>query len=267
MLEEKINKSKKIIAEAFLRYGTESLRVAWTGGKDSTLTTWLIRWVCKEKSKQIPRCFFINEGDIFEEIEKFVKDISKKWNLNVDYLHNKDVSLHSGGKLGRIVKVSDLNERNQAELRRIGFEEASFPYEPESFVGNHLMKTVALNVYLEEQDAKGFFEGIRWDEQGARQNEKYFSPRGDGRFVPDHVRICPILHFKERDVWDAIHKYSIPYCRIYKEGYRSLGARSTTRKTSDKPAWEQDLSQGTERNGRKQDKEKMMEKLRKFGYM
>jgi len=36
---------------------------------------------------------------------------------------------------------------------------------------------------------------------------------------------------------------------------------------SDLPAWEQDLENTEERAGRKQDKEKIMERLRKPGYM
>ena len=39
------------------------------------------------------------------------------------------------------------------------------------------------------------------------------------------------------------------------------------KKTSDKPAWEQDLDETPERYGRAQDKENIMEMLRKFGYM
>ena len=41
----------------------------------------------------------------------------------------------------------------------------------------------------------------------------------------------------------------------------------TTTKTSDLPAWKQDLESTTERSGRKQDKENLMEKLRDLGYM
>lgn len=166
-----------------------------------------------------------------------------------------------------MVRVADLSERNRAEIARLGLAEESFPYEPESFVGNHLMKTVTCNIYLEERGIKAFFEGIRWDEQGARSNETYFSPREATEFNPEHTRICPILHFTEKSVWETIHKYAIPFCSLYKQGYRSLGAQVTTMKISDLPAWQQDLERTTERGGRRQDKEGMMETLRKLGYM
>ncbi|MCW4020327.1 MAG: phosphoadenosine phosphosulfate reductase family protein, partial [Candidatus Bathyarchaeota archaeon] len=202
IVQEKVGRSKKIIDEAFERYSHQDLAVAWSGGKDSTLLLWLVRVVCLERSVPAPRCFCIDEGDMFDEVRAFIKEWSKKWGLKVDILHNADVSEAAGG-LGNAVKVKDLNERNQREVERLGYEEAEFDYEPESFVGNHLMKTVPLNIFLEKNRLKGFFEGIRWDEQGARANETHFSPRKGTEFNPEHMRIFPILHFTERDVWDA----------------------------------------------------------------
>lgn len=57
-------------------------------------------------------------------------------------IHNDDVSQAAGGELGATVQVADLNERNQREIERLGYEGDEFAYKPESFVGNHLMKTV-----------------------------------------------------------------------------------------------------------------------------
>ncbi len=159
--------------------------------------------------------------------------------------------------------MGSLNERNRKEIEKIGFDEKEFPFEPESFVGNHLMKTVAMNAFLEDYGIEALSTAIRWDEQEARIEETYFSPREN----PPHTRIQPILHFKERDIWDNIHKNNIPFCELYKQGYRSLGARCSTYKNSDMPAWEQDLENTTERAGRGQSKEEIMGKLRDLGYM
>jgi len=85
--------------------------------------------------------------------------------------------------------------------------------------------------------------------------------------VPEHTRIRPILQFTEKDLWDTYAAFDIPYCTLYEEGYRSLGAKTTTVKASDIPAWNQDLENTEERGGRRQDKEKAMERMRKLGYM
>lgn len=267
MLMKKLEDSKKVIREAFEKHPMEDLSIAWTGGKDSTLLLWIIRQICREDHLQLPKCFCIDEGDMFPEICEFLEQYSKEWNLTLDIVHNGDVSQAAGGKLGASVKVADLNQQNRAEIERLGYEEDEFEYEPESYVGNHLMKTVAMNDYLKDKGVKAFFEGIRWDEQQARSEETYFSPREATEFGPAHERISPLLHFTERDVWDATFAFDIPYCKLYAEGFRSLGARVTTARPDEKPAWEQDLENTSERGGRRQDKEGIMEKLRRLGYM
>lgn len=144
---------------------------------------------------------------------------------------------------------------------------AKFPFEAESYVGNHLMKTVVFNTYLEDNDVKGIFQGLRWDEQPARKNDEYVEEVTSSDLVPAHTRFRPILHFTERDIWDTTLHFNIPFCPLYKQGYRSLGAKTTSVKTTDIPAWEQDLEHTEERSGRRQDKEKTMDRLRKLGYM
>lgn len=266
-IQEKVEKSKKFIAEVLDKYDLKDIAVAWTGGKDSTLILWMIKEVCEEKGIPIPENFCIDEGDMFQEIRDFLDEWKEKWNVNLVMLHNDDVTQASGGKIGSLVKVADLNERNKKELERLGYDKDEFMYEAESYVGNHLMKTGAMNEYLDRKQLKGFFEGIRWDEQSSRAEETYYSPREATSCNPEHMRFCPILHFTEKDVWDAHFANDIPICKLYKEGYRSLGARGTTHKTTDVPAWKQDLANTTERQGRRQDKESLMDRLRKVGYM
>ncbi len=261
-LEEKIEYSKKVIKEAIEKFGTDKLAIAWTGGKDSTTMLWLFRETCKELGVQMPKCMFIDEGYVFEEIWDIVNRLKKEWNLNVEVAKNMDVS-DKAKNVGDMIKVSSLNERNRQEIAKLKYEEEEFPFEPESFVGNHLMKTVAMNGFLEKNGIQALSTAIRWDEQEARVEEAYFSPREN----PLHTRVQPILHFKERDIWDFIFKYNIPFCVLYKEGYRSLGAKGSTVKMSNLPAWEQDLENTTERSGRGQNKEEVMGKLRDLGYM
>jgi len=266
-LDEKIAKAKDVISEALDRYPLEKIAVAWTGGKDSTLLLYLVREVCRERGCEVPVCFCIDEGDMFDEIRAFLEKWSAEWGLDLRIVHNTDVSSHAEG-LGAPVKVADLNERNRREVReRLNYTDEEFFYEPESFVGNHLMKTVAMNEFLEANTIAAFFEGIRWDEQGARAEETYFSPREGSDLSPEHMRVSPLLHVKEKEIWDITHRLGVPYCHLYEEGFRSLGARVTTRKTGDVPAWEQDLESAPERVGRRQDKEGMMGKLRELGYM
>jgi len=260
--------SKGIVRQAFERFKPEELGITWTGGKDSTLTLWIIRQVCEEKKLPLPKTMIIGEGDEFLEIEEFVERIKKEWNVPLEVCRNEDVLKAAHYKLNAAVKVRDLNDRNRAELERIGFDEEEFPFEAESYVGNHLMKTVVFNEFLERNKIKGIFQGLRWDEHPARFNDEYFEYKEGGYLMPEHTRIRPILHFTEKDLWDTYAAFKIPYCSLYEKGYRSLGAKTTSLISMEGvPAWEQDLENTEERAGRRQDKEKAMERMRKLGYM
>jgi len=130
------------------------------------------------------------------------------------------------------------------------------------------MKTVMFNMYIERHNVKGIFQGLRRDEQAARVQDDYFEEKEAAHLIPGHIRIKPILHFTERSLWNTYQVYKIPYCILYEQGYRSLGAKTTSAiAEAGVPAWEQDLEHTTERAGRRQDKEQMMGRLRKLGYM
>lgn len=267
-LTKKMDDTKRVIRKAFDKFTSEELAITWTGGKDSTLTLWLIKQVCEEDGHPLPIVFTISEHDVFTEIEDFMKKYAIIWGIELVWYLNEDVVTAAGGELGSLVQVKALNERNQKELERIGYEEDEFLFEAESYVGNHLMKTVMFNIFIEEKKIKGIFQGLRWDEHPARMNDTYFMEREAGELSPAHTRICPILHFTERDIWDTTKNFGIPFTELYELGYRSLGAKSTSKIAKEGvPAWDQDLENTGERDGRRQDKEEAMEKLRSLGYM
>lgn len=114
---------------------------------------------------------------------------------------------------------------------------------------SRMMKINSLNRALERFTLKGYMLGIRRDENPARENETYFSKR------ENHIRIHPMLDFTEEDIWNYIRENNVPYCPLYDQGYRSIGEKPFTKK-----------SEGSERSGREQKKEEMMEKLRQMGY-
>ena len=261
-LDKKILLTKKIIKEAFDNFDTADMAVAWTGGKDSTVLLWLIRQVAKENNFPMPTCVFIDEGDVFDEIWTFTDKLKKEWQLNLSVAHNKDVSSQVKN-IGDQVTVEKLNKTNQRELKKLDFTEKNFPFEPESYVGNHLMKTVALNQWLKENKTQALFVGVRWDEQEARSEDDFFRKIKS----PSHWRVEPILPLLEKDIWEITHQFNVPFVKLYEQGYRSLGAKKTTTKDTTVPAWEQDLDGSTERSGRRQDKEKIMSRLRDLGYM
>lgn len=253
--------SKAVVLEAFDMFSPGEIGLVWTGGKDSSLTLWCVRQVCAEKNIDLPKVLRIDRGDEFREIEEFTETYADKWNIPLQLCRNEDVLLAADHVLGSTVKIRDLDERNRKELERIGFKEAEFVFDPDSYAGHHLMKTVVLNQWLEENGIRALFEGRRWDEHPERFDDNYFDFFQNAYMVPEHTRVRPILHFTERDVWTSHAAFQIPYCPLYEQGYRSLGTRASTFKLTDTPAWKQDLDNTEERSGRWQDKEKSTDRL------
>jgi len=155
---------------------------------------------------------------------------------------------------------------------------------------------------LAEFGFQGIIAGIRRDEESIRAKERVFSPRGeDGAWnlkdqppefwnqfnsdVPPgapnfaHLRVHPLLHWTELDIWRYVQRERIPSVSLYfaKRGkrYRSLGDRDITFPiASDAVTVEEVIAelQGTrvpERSGRAMDHESedAFERLRADGYM
>ena len=297
-LQHKIEKAIEVTKTGLEEYDNPA--VMWTGGKDSTLTLYFINQVAEEFGYEKPTAVFIDHYQHFDEIIDFVEHWADEWDIDVVFARNDDVGAYVGEHgldPGDDIPVADLSEHNQHHIRDIlEYEEDTFPFLLDTYVGNHLLKTVALNDALEEYGIDGVISGVRWDEQEARADETFFSPRHDPDLFPPHDRIQPILQFDEADVWDVFWNYvvpdsvaafpdegyvpetaddlpegveqaDIPISPKYFAGFRSLGSEVSTEKTTEEPAWQQDLEGTTERAGRAQDKEDLMARLRDLGYM
>ena len=297
-LQHKIEKAIEVTKTGLEEY--ENPAVMWTGGKDSTLTLYFINQVAEQFGYEKPTAVFIDHYQHFDEIIDFVEHWADEWDIDVVFARNDDVGGYvdeNALEPGDDIPVSALSEHNQHHVRDIlEYEEDTFPFLLDTYVGNHLLKTVALNDALEEYGIDGVISGVRWDEQEARADETFFSPRHDPDLFPPHDRIQPILQFDEADVWDVFWNYvvpdsvaafpndgyvpetaddlpegvtqeDIPISPKYFVGFRSLGSEVSTEKTTEEPAWQQDLEGTTERAGRAQDKEDLMERLRDLGYM
>ncbi len=221
-LRRKVESSILAIRKASKKYPPSKIAIAWTGGKDSTVLLSLVRLAYGEK---IPFKVIFNDSTMeFGEIYKFVDKIKKLWNLDLITIK------HSKKELKEFYATKD--RERQKELSR-------------------LMKITAINTAVKKYKFKALIAGIRWDEHESRSKETYFSKR------KDHDRIHPILHFSEKDVWDYINFFGVPYVNLYKKGYRSLGEKPFTKKAT---------AGGGERSGREKEKEQLMANLRKLGY-
>jgi len=102
---------------------------------------------------------------------------------------NEDVLSHERDNK---IYISELNRRNQGEAKRLGFTGEWVEYSLETDVGNHLLKTGALNEAIERYEFDSLVVGIRWDENPARSTEVFVSKRES----PAHYRVHLILSRK-----------------------------------------------------------------------
>lgn len=218
-LEEKEVYSKGIIQETYKKFGGH-VAVAFSGGKDSTTLLHLVRAVFE--SKMPWKVFTLDTGAEFKEIKEFMTRLAGEWGFDLMVLRNSE--------------MPDLvaAPRDKAECC-------------------YTRKVIPINKAIIDHNLKALMTAVRWDEQSARADEQFFAVRE----TPPHVRVQPVLHFREFDVWSYIKKYSIPYCELYKKGFRSIDCEPCTNPFG---------KAGMERGGRDPDKEKVMERLREAGY-
>ncbi len=252
-----------IIREAYYHY--KKLAILWSIGKDSTTLMWLVR---KAFFGNVPfPSLHIDTGYKFPEMYKFRDDYAKKWGLNLLVAKNQKAMDDGMGPDKKLDCCTAL-------------------------------KTNGLKIAIREHGFEALLLGIRRDEHGIRAKERYFSPR-DEKFKWDyqdqppelwdqyknqaeektHIRVHPLLHWTEVDIWKYIKRENIPITDLYfaKEGkrYRSIGCVpccnpvESTAASIDDMIYELENTTSSERAGRAQDKEDTytMQKLRALGYM
>ena len=265
-LNAKIAIAKVVTIDALDRFKRPF--VVWSAGKDSMVVLHIVKTVIEERKLEMLPALFIDHGQHYDETIEMLNKISQDWKFRVIYARNENaLSVVKGNK----IYLKDLNKENQEEAKKVAqpgeiLKDENgeyFEYSLETAVGNHILKTIAMNDAIKKYRIDALFTGIRWDENPARSWEVFISLRKD----PPHVRVHPILPFTERNVWEYTFKNNLPIHPLYYQGYRSIDGKYDSKKTGDKPAWEHDLEHTKERAGRSQDKEGMMEKLRRFGYM
>jgi sulfate adenylyltransferase subunit 2 len=263
-LSELENRSIYIIREAYHQF--DRLAALWSVGKDSTTLIWLCK---KAFFGRVPfPVIHIDTGRKFKEMYEFRDYCVEKWGLELVVARN-DAALAAG--VGPATNKLDCCTQ---------------------------LKTQALKDCIAEHGFDALLLGIRRDEHGIRAKERYFSPR-DRSFQWDyenqppelwdqyaamadgetHVRVHPLLHWRELDIWRYIQREGLEVNRLYfsRNGrrYRSLGCETccspieSDAATVEEIIAELETTTSAERSGRAQDKEDAytMQKLRSLGYM
>lgn len=253
-----------ILREAYKHFG--KLGMLWSIGKDSTVLLWLAK---KAFFGHCPFPFIhVDTTYKIPEMIEFRTKMAKEYNLDL-IIHTNEEGLKNGmgPQEGRLACCKAL-------------------------------KTEGLQQVVKKYEFEGLILGIRRDEEGSRSKERIFSERNAesewdyidqppelwDQFKTDfkkgnHIRVHPILHWSEVDIWEYIKRENIPVVDLYfakdNKRYRSLGCApctnpiESTASNIDEIIEELKNTKESERSGRAQDQEAShaMQKLRKEGYM
>lgn len=256
------SRSVFILREAYNRI--PRLALLWSLGKDSNVMVWLAR---KAFFGRVPfPTLHVDTGRKFPEMYEFRARYAREWDLDLE-----------------VVDCPPLESIDP-----------SLPPAARSAA----RKTEGLKIAIARFELNAVIAGIRRDEQATRAKERVFSPRDasgswDFRNQPPefwdqyktdyapgtHMRIHPLLHWSELDIWRYIRRENIPVVPLYfarnGERYRSLGDQDITApidshaSTIDEIIAELEVTKTSERAGRAMDHERedAFEVLRAAGYM
>jgi sulfate adenylyltransferase subunit 2 len=251
-----------ILREAFNKI--DRMAMLWSLGKDSNVMIWLAR---KAFFGHVPfPVMHIDTGRKFPEMYAFRDWAVREWNLKLI--------------LEDCPPVEEVDPSLPPAARSAA------------------RKTLGLKNAIRKHAFTGIVAGIRRDEEAIRAKERVFSPRGDAgqwdfRDQPPefwdffntelppgtHLRIHPLLHWTELDIWLYTKREGIPAIDLYfaKNGqrYRSLGDKDITSPVPSTAATLDDIiaelkaTRTPERAGRAMDHETedAFERLRADGYM
>ena len=216
------NQSIYIMREAFNKF--ENLAMLWSIGKDSTVLLWLAR-----KAFLGPRAL-----------------PARPRGHHLQNSQHDRVPRPAGERMG-------FASWSWAKTRPCSTAASPFPTASATRVECcGTLKKDALKAVLDKHHYTGVIVGVRRDEEPTRAKERYFSPRDKNmewnvedqppelwdQFKTDfekgtHIRIHPLLHWTELNIWEYIERENIPVIPLYfangkGERYRSLGCAPCT---------------------------------------
>src|SRR5437016_2492991 len=143
-------KAKKEISIVVIREamtGSGKPAILWTGGKDSTLVLYFTIEAASAAGSALPTIVFVDHGQHFPETSSFMTELADRQDLRLVVARNENVFNAAGG--AQSVPLRALDARNQEEALKAGLEGSLVSLSLDSPVGNHLLKTVALNRCIE----------------------------------------------------------------------------------------------------------------------
>lgn len=192
-LDEKIQRCEILLTDLLGRADPASLRVAWTGGKDSTVALFIWKAVLDQAGAGPVRAINLDTGCKFPEVLAFRDSLTREWGVDL-FVARPAVPLDG------------------------------YPLARDPLTCCRELKVEPLKKAVIETGTNFLLTGIRRDEHPDRAGRQPLEERLD----PPHTLVNPLLDWTETDIWAFHARFGLPHCALYDQGYRSLGCRPCT---------------------------------------
>ncbi len=181
---EKISKSLEVIKKAASFYGHEGLGILWTGSEESVAVLHMVR---QAFGGALPFRVInmVSSPELREEVGLLGK-LAEEWGFDPENLACEGETIQQPDPDGHPVR-----ER---------FEE------------------LAIREVVETMRFKALIIADRCDDKVTQPKYLYFARETS----PPLMRVHPMLHFREVDVWHYIKKYDLPFCEVTSAGSRMI---------------------------------------------
>lgn len=128
--------------------------------------------------------------------------------------------------------IRRLEERYQRSFRRVSTQlsiaDQEKQYGPRLFENDpdlccHVRKVLPMSQAL--VDSTAWATAVRRDQAPSRRN----TPLVQWSERHNVVKLAPMAHWTEQDIWDYIHEHDLPYNRLHDQNYPSIGCWPCTR--------------------------------------
>jgi 3'-phosphoadenosine 5'-phosphosulfate sulfotransferase (PAPS reductase)/FAD synthetase len=231
-LIQKENLSKRRVGQFFIEMNGK-IYIAFSGGKDSTVLLHLVRSMFPDK---IVYAVFNNTGLEYPEIIEFVKTIENVIWLNPIKPFKKVLEENGFPIISKEVaqKIEEIRTTKSEKLRnkRLYGDEKGHGKLPEKwkpFLNAPFKISDKCCHYLKKGPAKAYEKqsgnhpivGTMTEESRLRENEWLLT--GCNSFSSKRPISRPLSFWTEKDIWEYIKKYNLPYSKIYDMGEKRTG--------------------------------------------
>ncbi len=198
-LEDKIRSTESALTTLAETEEASRIRVAWTGGKDSTVVLYIWKLILDHRSLGPVRAINLDTGCKFPEVLAFRDRLVTDWAVDL-CIAQPDVEL------------------------------AGYPLAADVLNCCRQLKVSPLKKAIRTLRVTHLLTGIRRDEHPERSGRQI----REERTAPAHTLVNPILDWTETDIWAFHAQFNLPHCELYDQGYRSLGCQPCTDKSGGK---------------------------------